>query len=41
MPITLSYLLARVPHFDRTEMGRYWGENPDSKTISYHNVTTH
>jgi hypothetical protein len=38
---SLSYLLARVPHFDRTEMGHYWGENPDSKTIAYHNDTTH
>mmetsp|Transcript_22337 Transcript_22337/g.32537 ORF Transcript_22337/g.32537 Transcript_22337/m.32537 type:complete len:1588 (+) Transcript_22337:206-4969(+) len=41
MPITLFYIMYRVPHFDRASMGAAWGETPDSRTEAHHNITTH
>lgn len=41
MPITLCYILYRITHFDRSTMGAQWGESPDTKVISHHNITTH
>ena len=41
MPITLFYILCRIPHFDRATMGEKWGETPDSATLQFHSITTH
>ena len=41
MPITLFYILCRIPHFDRATMGEKWGETPDKSTIEFHSISTH
>ena len=41
MPITLFYILCRIPHFDRSRMGERWGENPDQAALKFHNITNH
>ena len=41
MPITLFYILCRIPHFDRATMGEKWGETPNEATWQYHTITAH
>jgi len=41
MPITLFYILCRIPHFDRATMGEKWGETPGQATLQFHSITTH
>ena len=41
IPITLFYILCRIPHFDRLAMGERWGETPDQATLKFYDIATH
>ncbi len=43
MPITLVYILHRIPHFiaDKATLGPAWGEVPEARVVAHYNLSTH